>query len=137
MDVTEWSTRGLMGKKLGVIRDLLTDSIYGHTVDLLEAYGAEIVAIDMPSFDFSSFLTLLNLEMREALPAYLKEYGSADQTVSDIADIVAYNKQNIDLRAPYGQQRFEALLADATPPGEFVRIREQMLTDAAALFSTY
>jgi amidase len=137
VDVTAWNTRGLMGRKLGVIRDLLADSIYGYTVDLLEAYGAEIVAIDLPAIDLSSFLTLLNMEMREALPAYLKEYGSADRTIFDIADIVAYNKQNLDLRAPYGQQRFEALLADATSPGEFVRLREKLLQDAAALFSKY
>jgi amidase len=127
----------LMGKKLGVIRELLADSVYAHNVDLLEAYGAEVVAIDIPNLDFSGLITILNLEMREAIPQYLAAFPSENVTVKDIADIVAYNQQDMMSRAPYGQQRFEILLKDKTPMSDFPGLRTGWLSAAETMFASF
>jgi len=44
--------------------------------------------------------------MKDELPKYLKYYADKKVKVSDVEDIISYNKLENELRAPYGQLRF-------------------------------
>ncbi|MGK0414539.1 MAG: amidase [Polaribacter sp.] len=102
------------GKKLGVLKTLLSDSIYALTVDQLKKAGAEILEITPPKISFDGFLTLLNIDMKYDLPTYLKNHADKSIFVKNVTDVVEFNKKDSLLRAPYGQQLFEGILKDST-----------------------
>jgi amidase len=104
----------LKGRRLGVIKSLLTDSIYAATVRKLIRAGAELIEISPPEVALNGFLTLLNIDMRNDLPKYLAAYADKRIAVTSIKDIVAFNLKDSLLRAPYGQQLFKGIVADTT-----------------------
>ncbi|WP_340075715.1 amidase family protein [Leptobacterium sp. I13] len=126
----------LKGKRLGVIRELLTDSIYATTVKKLGEFGAEIIEYDPPSITLNGFLTLLNIDMKNDLSKYLENYASDNITLRSIEDVVAYNQSNMDIRAPYGQQLFEGIVSDATTPEDFERIKNDLHDNGKKYFAT-
>ena len=104
----------LKGRRLGVIKSLLTDSIYAATVGKLRRAGAELIEIIPPEVTLNGFLTLLNIDMKNDLPKYLAAYADKSIAVTSVKDIVAFNLKDSLLRVPYGQQLFEGIIADTT-----------------------
>ena len=104
----------LKGRRLGVIKSLLTDSIYLATVGKLKRAGAELIEITPPEVPLNGFLTLLNIDMKNDLPKYLAADADKRIEVTSIKDIVAFNLKDSLLRAPYGQQLFEGIVEDKT-----------------------
>lgn len=104
----------LKGRRLGVIKSLLTDSIYAATVGKLKRAGAELIEITPPEVPLNGFLTLLNIDMKNDLPKYLAADADKRIEVTSIKDIVAFNLKDSLLRAPYGQQLFEGIVEDKT-----------------------
>ncbi|WP_440121123.1 amidase family protein [Tenacibaculum sp. Ill] len=104
----------IKGKRIGVLKPILTDSIYKASVEKLQEAGAEIIEITPPEISFDGFITLLNIDMKHDLPKYLSTYANKKLTVKDIEDVVAYNKKDSIKRAPYGQQLFEGIVKDTT-----------------------
>ena len=80
--------------------------------------------------------TVLNGDMREALPAYLgtRVRNPDSVPVSDVATVVAFNLRDTLTRAPYGQARLQGILNDSTPEADFLRIREAMMAGGRAFF---
>ena len=104
----------LKGRRLGVIKSLLTDSIYLATVGKLKRAGAELIEITPPEVPLNGFLTLLNIDMKNDLPKYLAADADKRIEVTSVKDIVAFNLKDSLLRAPYGQQLFEGIVEDKT-----------------------
>ena len=104
----------LKGRRLGVIKSLLTDSIYLATVGKLKRAGAELIEITPPEVPLNGFLTLLNIDMKNDLPKYLAADADKRIEVTSVKDIVAFNLKDSLLRAPYGQQLFEGIVEDTT-----------------------
>ena len=104
----------LKGRRLGVIKSLLTDSIYAATVGKLKRAGAELIEITPPEVPLNGFLTLLNIDMKNDLPKYLAADADKRIEVTSVKDIVAFNLKDSLLRAPYGQQLFEGIVEDKT-----------------------
>ena len=104
----------LKGRRLGVIKSLLTDSIYSATVGKLKRAGAELIEITPPEVALNGFLTLLNIDMKNDLPKYLAADADKRIEVTSVKDIVAFNLKDSLLRAPYGQQLFEGIVEDKT-----------------------
>ncbi len=104
----------LKGRRLGVIKSLLTDSIYLATVGKLKRAGAELIEITPPEVALNGFLTLLNIDMKNDLPKYLAADADKRIEVTSVKDIVAFNLKDSLLRAPYGQQLFEGIVEDNT-----------------------
>ena len=102
----------LKGRRLGVIKSLLTDSIYAATVGKLKRAGAELIEITPPEVPLNGFLTLLNIDMKNDLPKYLAADADKRIEVTSVKDIVAFNLKDSLLRAPYGQQLFEGIVQD-------------------------
>ena len=104
----------LKGRRLGVIKSLLTDSIYSATVGKLRRAGAELIEITPPEVALNGFLTLLNIDMKNDLPKYLAADADKRIAVTSVKDIIAFNLKDSLLRAPYGQQLFEGIVEDTT-----------------------
>ena len=104
----------LKGRRLGVIKSLLTDSIYSATVGKLRRAGAELIEITPPEVALNGFLTLLNIDMKNDLPKYLAADADKQIAVTSVKDVVAFNLKDSLLRAPYGQQLFEGIVEDTT-----------------------
>ena len=123
------STSEINGKRFGAFSNLLEgDSIYKLTLDKLKAAGAEIVVIDPPTMPLDGFISILNLDMKVDLPAYIASHveNKKDITVQEVADIIDYNLQDSLLRIPYGQARFNAIVSDTVSMKQLAIIKSNL-----------
>lgn len=116
----------IKGKRIGVLKSILTDSIYKASVEKLQEAGAEIIEITPPEISFDGFITLLNIDMKHDLPKYLSTYGNKNITVKNVEDVVVFNKKDSIKRAPYGQQLFEGIVKDATNLAQLEVIKDSL-----------
>ena len=100
--------------KLGVLKPLLSDSIYASTIEKLKIAGVNIIEITPPEISFKGFLTLLNIDMKYDLPKYLKNEADKSIYIKNVKSVVDFNRKDTLLRAPYGQQLFEGIVKDTT-----------------------
>ena len=119
----------LKGRRLGVIKSLLTDSIYAVTIEKLRKVGAELIEITPPEVALKGFLTLLNIDMKHDLPEYLAEHADKNILVKSINEVRLFNLKDSLLRAPYGQQLFDGIVEDKTTLEELAIIKEQLSTE--------
>lgn len=113
----------IVGTKMGVFKTLLNDSIYKRSVDKLKSIGVEIVELTPKQTSLEGFLTLLNIDMKHDLPKYLKGTKVGFKSVKDI---IEFNKKDTLLKAPYGQQLFEGIVADTTSLGTLNIVKERL-----------
>lgn len=116
-------------KRLGVLKSLLTDSIYAASVAKLKKAGVEIVEITPEPFSYNGFTTLLNIDMKYDLPKYLKENADKSVLVTDVKSVVDFNKKDSLLRAPYGQQLFEGIVKDSTTLKELKTVKTSLKSE--------
>ncbi len=127
----------LRGQRLGALQPLIeSDSLYATTVDRLRELGAEVVAFTPPEVQMDGFLTLLNMDMKVDLPAYIRTQvrDTLDVQVRNIADVVAFNLQDTLLKVPYGQALFEGILSDSTTTSELEQIKEMLEVNGRLYF---
>jgi amidase len=128
----------IKGKRFGAFSNLLeSDSIYKKTVDIIKAAGAEIVVIDPPSDPLDGFISILNLDMKVDLPAYIANHVQNKEkiTVKDVADIMDYNLQDSLVRIPYGQGRFNAVVSDTTSMEQLAIIKNSLESQSRTFFN--
>lgn len=130
------SSASLKGKRLGVIKQLLNDSIYNITIEKLKNAGAEIIEFEPPQVGLNGFLTLLNIDMKNDLPLYLKNYADKTIQVSSVEDVVKLNLQDSLKRAPYGQQLFEGILKDSTTNEAFEVVKQNLHNNGVEFLNT-
>ncbi|WP_029034964.1 amidase family protein [Salinimicrobium terrae] len=128
------SSEGLRGKRIGVMKSLLTDSLYNNAVNAMREGGAVIVEFEAEQVPLENFLTLLNAHMKKDLPAYLSTQAGEDIEFRSVGEIAEYNQQDSVLRAPYGQQLFDAIVADTTSAAELERISAQLQENGRRFF---
>ena len=129
----------LKGKRLGVFKDLLeTDSIYGNTINKLKKLGAEIIEFNAPEVSMDGFLTLLNIDMKNDLPKYLKDNAPNTELipVRNLKDIVEFNLSDSLLLIPYGQSIFDGILKDSTTLEELEVIKSRLEKNGRLFFDT-
>ena len=123
--------------RLGVMKNLMErDSIYAANVEALRKAGAQIVEFEAENIPLEGFTTLLNLDMREDLPAYINaEVKDKDAVqVESVEDVVDFNKQDSLVRIPYGQTRFDGILADSTTTEQFEAIKKNLKESGSGFF---
>lgn len=125
------------GKRFGVFKDLFRDSIFKNNMDIIKEAGGEIVLIAPRKIELPGFLSILNLEMRDELPKYLKNHADKKVKISDIKDIISYNKLENELRAPYGQLRFLNIGKDTTTQADLEIIKKNLKTKARTFFKAF
>jgi len=119
----------LKGRRLGVIKSLLTDAIYAVTIEKLRKAGAELIEIIPPEVALKGFSTLLNIDMKHDLPEYLAEHADKNILVNSVDEVRLFNLKDTLLRAPYGQQLFDGIVEDKTSLEELAVIKEQLSTE--------
>ena len=122
------------GRRLGVFKNFLADSVYNANVNKIKEAGAEIVEITPEQVGLPGFLTLLNIDMKHDLPAYLKEYADSDVKVTSVKDVIDFNLKDSILRAPYGQQLFDGIVADSTSIEQLQEIKKTLMSNARNYF---
>jgi amidase len=124
----------LIGKRFGVIKQLLSDSIYALAVNNIKEAGGEIIEFDPPQINLNGFRTLLSVDMKNDLPHYLKNYADSTISVSSVEEVVKLNLQDSLKRAPYGQQLFEGIVSDTTSVASFQKIKQDLHENGVAYF---
>jgi amidase len=123
-------SKNLKDRRLGVLKSLLSDSIYAITVAKLKKEGVEIVEITPSEISFDGFITLLNIEMKHDLPKYLSEFAAKNIAVKSVKEVVHFNLKDTVLRAPYGQQLFDGILKDKTNLKELEAIKNKLSAES-------
>jgi amidase len=129
----------LEGKRFGAMKDLMEgDSIYKATLDKMKSLGAEIIEFTPSEVKMDGFLSILNIDMRNDLPEYLRTKVKDKNAVkiTSVADVVAYNMADSFVRIPYGQARFEGILADSTSAERLEIIKTTLEKNGRAFFDT-
>ncbi|MCR9227619.1 MAG: amidase family protein [Flavobacteriaceae bacterium] len=124
--------------RLGVMKDLMErDPIYASNIDALREAGAQIVEFESEDVRLEGFTTLLNLDMKHDLPAYLKSQVRDKDAVKveSVGDVVTFNKQDSLVRIPYGQERFDGILADSTTDEQFEKIKTNLKESGRTFFN--
>lgn len=126
----------LKGKRLGVFKTLLSDSIYAKSVQKIKEAGAEIIEFDPPKITLNNFSTLLNIDMKNDLPHYLKNDADKKINFKNVEDIVNFNLLDSLKRAPYKQQLLVGIVKDTTSTSSFNLIKQNLKTAGLTYFNT-
>ncbi len=132
------SSSEIKGKRFGAFSNLLErDSIYKLTLDKMQAAGAEIVVIEPPATPLDGFISILNLDMKVDLPAYISKHveNKKEITVKGVADIMEYNLQDSLVRIPYGQGRFNNVVSDTTSMEQLSIIKSSLEAQTRNFFN--
>jgi amidase len=70
--------------------------------------------------------------MKHDLPKYLSE--NPNSKVHNVAEVIAFNKLDMALRAPYGQERLDGILTDTTSADELKAIVSEGQKAARSFF---
>ncbi|MGB3469018.1 MAG: amidase family protein, partial [Cyclobacteriaceae bacterium] len=112
-DIAYWKnldSESLSGKRFGVIKRFLADTVYAATVEKISNAGAVVVEIDPENADMKGFVDLLSADMKIDLPVYLNKYGSKNISYRTVDEIVAFNLTDTVNYIPYGQGRFDHIV---------------------------
>jgi len=131
----ELAQASLSGKRFGVSKRLLSDSLYVQAVNDLKRLGAEIVEIEEPEIDLPNFLRLLNLDMKRDLPKYMDAYANDSISLMSVADVVEFNEIDSAATMPYGQRLFRGILADQGSDEDLERIKDTLKTNGQKFFN--
>lgn len=124
----------LQGLRFGAIKSFLRDSIYKQSINTIIKLGGIVVEYDPEPMNFDGFGTILSADMKVDLPNYLNKYASNELTTRSIADVIAYNKNDSILKIPYGQGRFEQMLAENTTEAELLQIKAKIKKEGVNFF---
>ncbi|TPN84730.1 amidase family protein [Aquimarina algicola] len=127
----------LKDKRFGVIKELLEDSLYSKAVREIETAGGILVEVTTEETPLPGFLTILNIDMKNDLPNYLKSYGGQEVTIQTIDDAITFNNEDTLIRVPYGQQLFEGIVNDSTSNAELEDIKNTLEKTARNYFDTH
>ncbi|WP_432279857.1 amidase family protein [Pricia mediterranea] len=129
----------LEGKRFGAMKSLMEeDSLYRITVENIKSLGAAIIQFAPPEVEMDSFVTILNIDMRNDLPKYLKtEVKHRDAVkIASVKDAVAFNNADSTVRIPYGQSLFRGILADSTSSEGLAEIKATLEKNGRIFFDT-
>jgi len=122
----------LYGKRLGILDSLEDDPFYQEAISLLTNNGADAVAVSLDAPRNPRFSELLGGEMVRDLALYLENFASADVGIANIAELQAFNLEDPDLRAPYGQGLVDMMSELTLSPEQLEALRGELQSAAEA-----
>ncbi|WP_405205690.1 amidase family protein [Aquimarina sp. LLG6339-5] len=137
VSLSEIRNTNLAGKKFGVLKAYLKDSLYAGAVKNIKNSGAEIFELEPENTALPGFLTILNIDMKHDLPQYIANYASDSIAIKTIEDIIAFNLQDSLIRMPYGQALLEGIMSDSTTTKELKTIKENLKSMSRNYFDTH
>lgn len=124
----------LEGKRIGVIKPLLQDSLYHAAVEQIKSQGAVVVEFEPAEIPLKGFTTLLDADMKKDLPTYIQTGAGENIQLKNVEDIIAFNKEDSVIRSPYGQQLFEGIAIDTTSPEALEELSAQLQENGRKFF---
>ena len=131
-----FSGASLAGKRFGVLAPLLKDSLYLGAIEKIKAQGGEIVEFEPEEVDLNGFLTLLNIDMKYDLPAYMATHAKTASKFTSVEALVSFNLEDSILRMPYGQGVFDRITTDSTSLEQLKAIKERLMNNGRHFFDT-
>lgn len=128
----------LKGKRLGVFKNYVErDTLYQETLEKLREAGAVIIEFEPPEVAFDGFLSILNIDMKYDLPKYINTWARNKDavTVATVKDVVEFNLQDSLIRIPYGQARFDGIMADSTSIVALADIKKRLKSAGRSYFN--
>ena len=135
IDYNKISSSSLEGKKFGVFKGLLDESLYSKAIEDIENAGGIIIEFNPPEIDFSGFRKILDVDMKNELPEYLSKYSKNNLFVKNISDIINFNSLDSLKRSPYGQGIFEGIVLDSTSNKEFEVLKVRLKSEGQRYFN--
>ena len=123
----------IKGLRLGAPKTLLKDSLFLKSIAILKTQGVKIIEFEPEDIRLNNFLSLLNLDMKNDLPTYLKQYGDVTLKTKSIEDIIAFNKKDSVKSMPYGQKLFYGVLNDKGSSDDLNKIKDTLKTKLKAI----
>ncbi|WP_231743035.1 amidase family protein [Winogradskyella endarachnes] len=128
------SSELIKGKRFGAPTRLKEDSLYVKALKVLKEKGAEIVEIEEEKVSLPNFIRLLNLDIKNDLPLYLKNYASANIEIKSVDEIINFNQTDSLKRMPYGQSLLKGIVADSGDLEYLERIKDTLKTNGQLFF---
>ena len=128
------TTATLAGKRFGVYKAFMEDSLYVNAIAVVKSQGAEIIDIEAADVPLPDFLKLLNLDMKKDLVTYLSTYGDSKLEYTSIEDIMRFNATDSLEIMPYGQALFQGILNDSATAEEFANIKATLKANGKRFF---
>ena len=134
IDYEKISNSTIKGKKLGVFKGLLDEPLYKKAITDIQNDGGVIIEFDPPKIDFSGFIKILDVDMKNELPKYLSKYSKSNSGLKNISDIINFNSIDSLKRSPYGQGRFEGIISNSTSIEEFELLKLRIKKEGERYF---
>jgi amidase len=123
----------LEGLRIGANKKYMDDfPMYAQMMVELQKAGAEVFGFEPKEVRLRGFSSILNIDMKHDLPKYLSE--NPKSKVHNVAEVIAFNKLDMALRAPYGQERLDGILTDRTSADELKAIISEGQKAARSFF---
>ena len=116
----------LEGMRLGALDVFVDDGFYVDALRLLGENGAAIVEVSMPEYSREGFGELLGVEMLRDLAFYLENYADSELEIVSVESLRAFNLENMDVRAPYGQAEVDRMVELSYTIEEMEALRAQL-----------
>ena len=100
---------GLAGKRLGAMEQYAENEFYQHALSLFSQNEAVIVELSFEAERQARFGEFLGVEMVRDLALYLEQHAADEVLIDSIASLKAFNEQDMDVRAPYGQAEVDRM----------------------------
>ena len=133
IDIGSIINSSIEGKKFGVFKAFLEDSLYNNSIKKIEKLGGKIIEFDPPKINFNGFRKILDYDMKIDLPAY---FSKNNIDFNNIEDIVKYNLLDSVNRSPYGQEIFESIVESNIEYDEIDLIKKRIKSEAKKYFNT-
>ena len=120
----------LMGRRVGVVRlrgEVADDQMLDGALDVLEQCGAQLVELPPVSLlylkaDWDDFFLLANHDFRRGVGAFLE---ATKAPVRSLAEVIAFNAEDPEARAPFGQDLLIGAQESRTTDAEYRERRTQ------------
>lgn len=129
----------LKNKRFGAFKSLIeSDSIYAAAIEKIKNLGGVVVEFTPEQTDLPGFLSILNIDMKNDLPKYIKTNTKNKEgvKVTSIKDVIEFNNLDSVTRTPYGQALFEGIVADTTSTDELEKIINNLEIISRSYFNT-
>jgi amidase len=123
------------GKRLGMLDSFEDNTFYQQAISLLSNNGADAIPVSLDAPRNPRFSELLGGEMVRDLENYLENFAASSVQITSVADLQAFNAEDPDLRAPYGQGLVDMMAALTLSAGQLEELRAELQTTAETLLS--
>jgi amidase len=124
----------LKGKRFGLIQSFKDDRLMQQAVLKIKEAGAEVITFDPPEVAMDQFRKLLDVDMKADLPKYIEKYASKSLVFDSVQEIVAFNRKDSLLHAPYGQGIFLRIAKETLSQEEFSKTKNTLMKNAERYF---